>query len=161
MPSFDVVSEIDKQEIDNAVNQVKKEVAQRYDFRGSKTEINLEPDAIQLVSDDDYKVKAVIDVLIAKAVRRSVDPKALSVGKIEAAGGGLAKCSVKLVEGVSQDKGREIVKYIKESKLKVQVQIQDNQVRVTGKKRDDLQEVIALLKSKDFDLPLQFKNFRD
>lgn len=161
MPSFDVVSEVDKQEVDNAVNQVRKEIGTRYDFRGSKTEINLEDQLIKLVSDDEYKVKAVQDVLMGKMVKRGIDPKALSYGKIESAQAGLAKCEVKIVEGINQDIGKKIVKAIKETKIKVQGQIQENQVRVSGKKRDDLQEVMSLIKSQDYGIPLQFKNFRD
>jgi len=161
MPSFDVVSEVNKQEIDNAVNQAIKEISQRYDFKGSKTEIKLEKDQIHVVSDNDSKMKAVVEVLQSKAVRRGVDLKALSVGKVEPAAGSLVKCDIKVLEGIETEKAKKITQAIKDSKLKVQAQIQDNQVRVTGKKRDDLQEVISLLRSKDFDLPLQFKNFRD
>lgn len=161
MPSFDVVSEVDKQEVDNAINQARKEVNNRYDFRGSDTQIGLENNLIKLASADDYKVKAVQDVLLGKMVKRGVDPKALDFGKIEPATGGRAKCEVQVKEGISQDIGRQIVKVIKETKMKVQAQIQDNQVRVSGKKRDDLQEAIELIKSKDFGIPLQFGNFRD
>lgn len=161
MPSFDVVSEIDKQELDNAVNQTLKEISQRYDFRGSKSEVKLEKDLIQLISDDEYKMKALQDVLLSKAIKRGLDAKALNFGKIEDAAGGLAKCEVKLMEGISQDLGKKINKTIKDSKLKVQSQIQGDQLRVTGKKRDDLQEVIGFLKGGDWEVPLQFKNFRD
>lgn len=161
MPSFDVVSEIDKQEVDNAVNQARKEVDNRFDFRGSQTEILLEDNLVKLNSTDDYKVKAVQEVLLGKLVKRGVDPKALDYGKIEPAGGGRAKCEVRLKEGIEQETGKKIVKALKDTKMKIQAQIQDNQVRVSGKKRDDLQEAIAFLKGKDFGIPLQFKNFRD
>jgi uncharacterized protein YajQ (UPF0234 family) len=161
MPSFDVVNEVNKQEVDNAVNQARKEIENRFDFRGSQTEILLEKDLIKLNSADDYKVKAVQDVLLGKLVKRGVDPKALDFGKIEAAGMGRAKCEVKLKEGIELDIGKQIVKAIKETKLKVQAQIQDNQIRITGKKKDDLQEAIGFLKTQDFNIPLQFKNFRD
>ena len=161
MPSFDVVSEVDKQEVDNAVNQARKEIETRYDFRNTQTEITLEKDKILLVSSDEYKVKAVQEVLLSKMVKRGVDPKALDFGKIEAAANARAKASVEIKEGISQDIGKQITKGIKEAKLKVQAQLQDEQVRVTGKKRDDLQEVITLLKSQDYGVPLQFKNFRD
>jgi hypothetical protein len=161
MPSFDVVNEINLQEVDNAVNQARKEIENRFDFRGSQTEILLEKDLIKLNSADDYKVKAVQDVLLGKLVKRGVDPKALDFGKIEPAGMARAKCEVKLKEGIEQDIGKQIVKALKDTKMKVQAQIQDNQVRVTGKKRDDLQEAIGFLKTQDFKIPLQFKNFRD
>ncbi|MDX1386112.1 MAG: YajQ family cyclic di-GMP-binding protein [bacterium] len=161
MPSFDVVSEVDKQEVDNALNQARKEIGNRYDFRNSKTDIQYENSSIKLLSDDDYKVKAVQDVILGKMIKRGVDAKALDFGKIEPGPGGGAKCEVKVKEGIDQDTGKKIVKSIKETKMKVQAQIQDNQVRVTGKKRDDLQEAISLLKSKDFGVPLQFTNFRD
>ncbi|MCB1214762.1 MAG: YajQ family cyclic di-GMP-binding protein [Deltaproteobacteria bacterium] len=161
MPSFDVVSEVDKQELDNAVNQTIKEITQRYDFRASKSEVNLEKDLIKLLSDDEYKMKALQDVLLSKAIKRGLDSRVLDFGKVEDAAGGLAKCEVKIVEGISQELGKKINKAIKDSKLKVQSQIQGDQVRVTGKKRDDLQEVISFLKENDWEVPLQFKNFRD
>jgi uncharacterized protein YajQ (UPF0234 family) len=161
MPSFDVVSKVDRQEVDNAVNQARKEVAQRYDFKGSKTEIALEQDTIRVLSDDDYKVKAVVDVLQSKLVRRGIALKALVYGAVEPAAGGLAKQTITVQQGVDQDKARKIVKLIKDTKIKVQVQIQADQLRVSGKKRDDLQAVIAMLREQDLDLPLQFENFRD
>jgi uncharacterized protein YajQ (UPF0234 family) len=161
MPSFDVVSQVDRQEIDNALNQTRKEVGQRYDFKGSKTDIRQEGDDIHIVSDDDHKVKAVVDVLQSKLVRRGVSLKALVYGTIDPAAGGLAKQTVTVQQGIDTDKARALVKLIKDSKLKVQAQIQADQVRVTGKKRDDLQAAIQLLKQQDLDLPLQFTNFRD
>jgi len=161
MPSFDIVSQVDRQEIDNAVNQTRKEVGQRYDFKGSKTEITIEENAIHILSDDDYKVKAVVDVLQSKLVRRGISLKALVYKPIEPAAGGLAKQTIEVQQGIETEKGRKIVKLIKDAKLKVQVQIQGDQLRVSGKKRDDLQSVIAMLKGEDLDLPLQFENFRD
>ena len=161
MPSFDVVSEVDLQELDNAINQTKKEIQQRYDFKGSKTEITQEKEFIKIISDDDYKMNAVLDVLKSKAFKRGIDIKALDAGKITPAGGSLVRCEVKIVQGIDQENGKKITKLIKESKMKVQAQIQDNQVRITGKKRDDLQEAIALIKSQDIGVALQFKNFRD
>lgn len=161
MPSFDVVSEVDLQELDNAVNQAKKEIQQRFDFKGTKTEITLEKDFIKVISDDDYKMNAVLDILRSKAFKRGVDIKALEAGKIQPAGGSLVKCDVKIIQGIDQEHGKKITKLIKESKMKVQAQIQDNQVRITGKKRDDLQEAIALIKTQDLGLAVQFKNFRD
>ncbi|MDL1872207.1 YajQ family cyclic di-GMP-binding protein [Deltaproteobacteria bacterium PRO3] len=161
MPSFDAVSEVDHQEVDNAVNQATKEIQQRYDFKGTKTELKLDKNNIHVVSDNETKMKAVIEILQTKAMRRGIDIKSLSVGKIEPAGGQLVKCDVKVLEGIETEKAKKLTAAIKDSKLKVQAQIQDNQVRVTGKKRDDLQEAIALLKGQDFGIPLQFKNFRD
>jgi len=161
MPSFDVVSQVDPQEVDNALNQTRKEVGQRYDFKGSKTEIRQEENDIHIVSDDDYKVKAVVDVLQSKLVRRGVSLKALVYGTIEPGPGGLAKQTITVQQGIDTDKARHIVKLIKDSKIKVQAQIQADQVRVSGKKRDDLQAVMQLLKQQDLDLPLQFTNFRD
>jgi uncharacterized protein YajQ (UPF0234 family) len=161
MPSLDVVSQVDRQEVDNALNQTRKEVGQRYDFKGSKTEIREDGDDLHIVSDDEHKVKAVVDVLQSKLVRRGVSLKALVYGTIEPAAGGLAKQTITLQQGIDTDKAKHIVKLIKDSKIKVQAQIQADQVRVTGKKRDDLQAVIQLLKQQDLDLPLQFTNFRD
>jgi len=161
MPSFDVVSQVDRQEVDNALNQTRKEVSQRYDFKGTKTDISSEGDTIRIVSDDEFKVKAVVDVLQSKLVRRGVSLKALLYGRIEPAAGGLAKQEITVQQGIDTDRARRIVKLVKESKLKVQAQIQGDQVRVSGKKRDDLQAVIQLLKTQDLGLPLQFVNFRD
>jgi len=161
MPSFDIVSQVDRQEIDNAVNQARKEVGQRYDFKGSKTEIAIEGDTIRVVSDDDYKVAAVVDVLQSKLVRRNVSLKALDYGKVEPAAGGLARQVITVRQGIDADHARTITKLVRDSKIKVQAQIQGDQVRVTGKKRDDLQAAIQLLKGQDLDLPLQFINFRE
>lgn len=161
MPSFDVVSEVDRQEVDNAVNQTRKEVAQRYDLKNANTEIELEEDEIRIVSNDEYTVKVVVDVLQSRFVRRGISLKALSYADIEPAGGGRAKQKITVQQGIQTEKAKEIVKLIKDSKVRVQAQIQSDQVRVSGKKRDDLQEVIQLLKQHDFDLPLQFSNFRD
>ena len=161
MPSFDVVSKVDPQEVDNALNQTRKELTQRYDFKGTKTEIREEENVIHVLSDDEFKVKAVVDILQTKLVRRGVSLKALVYGKIEPAAGGLAKQAITVQQGIDADKARTIVKLVKDSKLTVQSQIQADQVRVSGKKRDDLQQAIQLLKAQDLDLPLQFINFRD
>jgi len=161
MPTFDVVSKVDLQEIDNALNQTRKEIVQRYDFKGTKTQVTFEDNAIHVISDDDYKVKAVIDILQSKLARRGVALKALVYGKIEPAAGGLAKQTITVQQGIDADHARHISKLIRDSKLKVQAQIQADQVRVSGKKRDDLQAAIQLLKAQDLDLPLQFINFRD
>lgn len=161
MPSFDVVSQVDLQEVDNAVNQTRKEVTQRYDFKDSGTEIAHEGTEIRITSADEYRVKAVVEVLQGKAARRQIPLKAFVYGKIEAAAGGRAKQTVTVQQGIAIEKARHIVKVIKDAKLKVQAQIQGDQVRVTGKVRDELQRAIQLLKQQDLDLPLQFTNFRD
>jgi uncharacterized protein YajQ (UPF0234 family) len=160
MPSFDVVSKVDMQEIDNAVNQARKEIEQRYDFKGTSNEIELEKESMVILAADDYKLQAVIDVLKGKLARRNVSPKCLDFGSKEPASGGAVRQRVAIVQGVSPEKGKEIVKAIKQSKLKVQAQIMEDQVRVTGKKIDDLQEVIQLLKGSDFGVELQFVNMR-
>jgi cyclic-di-GMP-binding protein len=160
MPSFDIVSKVDMQEIDNAVNQVRKEIEQRYDFKGTHNEISLEKDNLVILAADDYKLQAVIDVLKGKLVRRNVSTKCLDFGAKEPASGGAVRQRIAIVQGVAQDKGKEIVKAIKQSKLKVQGQIMEDQVRVTGKKIDDLQDVIQLIKGNDFGIELQFVNMR-
>ena len=160
MPSFDIVSKVDMQEVDNAVNQTRKEVQQRYDFKGTHNEISLENEAILLLGADDYKLKAMIDILKGKLVRRNVSPKCLDFGKEEPASSGAVRQRVAIIEGISKEKGKEIVKIIKGTKLKVQAQIQEDEVRVSGKKIDDLQEIISTLKGKDLGVELQFVNMR-
>lgn len=161
MPSFDIVSKVDMQEVDNAVNQAVKEIGQRYDFKGSKSEISQEKDAIKVLADDDYKLKAVIDVLQSKFLKRNISIKSLKYGKVEPASGGMVRQMIDVQQGISKEKGKEIIAAIKESKIKVQAQIQDDQVRVTGKNRDDLQACIQLLKGKDLEVEMQFTNFRE
>ncbi len=158
--SFDIVSEVNMQEVDNAINQTLKEIGQRYDFKGTKTQIELGKDEIKIVSDDEYKLNAVIDVLKGKFIRRGVSPKALELGKIEIASLGSARVIAKIVKGISTEKAKKIVAEIKASKIKVQTQIMDNQLRITGKDKDDLQAAIQLVKSKDFGIDLQFTNYR-
>ncbi|MBI5420105.1 MAG: YajQ family cyclic di-GMP-binding protein [Deltaproteobacteria bacterium] len=160
MPSFDIVSVVDMQEVDNAVNQAIKEIGQRYDFKGSKSEVTLEKDGIKVQTDDDFRLKAVVDVLQSKFVRRGVSLKALQYGKVEPASGGRVRQAITIQQGISKEKGREIVALVKGTKLKVQSQIQDEQVRVTGKNINDLQEIIRLLKAKDLGVEMQFVNFR-
>ncbi len=160
MPSFDIVSKVDMQEIDNAVNQTVKEIAQRYDFKGTKSEVSLDKEAIRVLADDDFRLKAIIDILQSKCVKRGISLKALQYGKVESASGGMARQVITIQQGVSKEKGKEIVGVIKETKLKVQGQIQEDQVRVTGKNIDDLQEVIRVLKGQDLGIELQFVNFR-
>jgi uncharacterized protein YajQ (UPF0234 family) len=160
MPSFDIVSKVDMQEIDNAVNQTVKEIAQRYDFKGTKSEVTLEKEAIRVLADDDFRLKAIIDILQSKCVKRGISLKALQYGKAESASGGLVRQLITIQQGVSKEKGKEIIAVIKETKLKVQGQIQEDQVRVTGKNIDDLQEIIRVLKGEDLGIELQFVNFR-
>jgi len=162
MPSFDVVSEIDKQEVRNAVDQASREVANRFDFKGTNTTIDLADDAITLHSITEDRLNALRQVLEEKLVKRKVSLKALDYQKIEEASGGTARQHVNLVAGISTDKAKTLNKFIKGLGLKgVQSQVQGDQLRVTGKKRDDLQAAIAALREEDFGIPLQFSNFRD
>ncbi|MBU3179998.1 YajQ family cyclic di-GMP-binding protein [Clostridium psychrophilum] len=158
--SFDIVSDVDMQEVDNAINQALKEIKQRYDFKNTITEINLGKEDIKIISDDDFKLKAVIDVLVSRLIKRGISGKALDLGKQEPATLGSARQTAKIVKGISTEKAKKIIAVIKSTKIKVQTQIMDNQLRITGKKLDDLQEIMALIKSKDFDIALQFTNFR-
>ena len=160
--SFDVVSKVDLQEVSNAVQQASKEIATRFDFRGSASKIELKEKELELVltSDDDHKIKSVIDILETKLVRRGVAVKALDFGRIEPAAGGTVRQVAKIQQGIPSEKAKEIVKAIKDRKLKVQASIQSDQVRVSGRVKDDLQTAIALLKERDFGLPLQFTNYR-
>ena len=158
--SFDVVSKIDMAEVTNAVTQAMKEIGQRFDFKGSKSNITQEKDALVIVSDDEYKLKSVIDILQGKLVKRGVPVKNLTYGKVEAALAGTVRQKITLQQGIPIDKAKEVVKAIKDSKIKVQASIQADQVRVSGKDRDNLQTVIQLLKGKDFGVELQFENYR-
>lgn len=160
MPSFDIVSKVDMQEVDNAVNQAVKEISQRYDFKGTHNEVTLEKESLTILAADDYKLQAIKDILIGKLVRRNVSSKCFDYGKEEQASAGAVRQKAGIVQGISKEKGKEIVKLIKETKLKVQAQIMDDQVRVSGKKIDDLQEVMQMLKGKDLDIELQFENMR-
>ena len=163
MPSFDVVCETDLQEMDNAVNQVRKEITTRYDFKGSQSsiELNKEENAITVVGDDDYKLNTVTEILRGKLVKRNLDPKCLEYGDADDASGGTRRQVIAIKQGVSTELAKDIVKRIKQEKMKVQAAIQGEQVRVTGKKRDDLQAVMALVRGMDADRPLSFTNFRD
>ncbi len=161
MPSFDIVSEINRQELKNAIDQVHREIKQRFDFKGSRSTIKEEKDHLMFISDDEFKMKALIDVFQTKAVRRGLSLKAFDYGKIEPAAGNTVRCVVKVIDGIDMDRARELVKKIKDLKIKVQAAIQESQVRVSGKKRDDLQEVIAAIKALDYPIPLQFINYRD
>ncbi|MDU5396275.1 MAG: YajQ family cyclic di-GMP-binding protein [Negativicoccus succinicivorans] len=158
--SFDVVSTVDLQEVINAVQQARKEITTRYDFRNSKSELTFADDTITLVSDDEYKLGAVQEVLRGKLVKRGVSLKNLDEGKIVPASGGTVRQEWKLKQGLDQDNAKKITKLIKDRKLKVNAQIMADQVRVTGKDKDTLQEVIAVLKATDFPVDLQFVNYR-
>lgn len=160
--SFDIVSKVDMQEVSNAIQQALKEISQRYDFRGSKSEIDLDQGKgeINIVSDDEYKLKSVVDILESKLVKRKVPLKALNYGKVENALSGTVKQSVSLQQGIPTEKAKEIVKIIKGTKMKVQVEIQKDQLRVRAKKIDDLQDVMSLLKEKDLDIHIEFVNYR-
>lgn len=158
--SFDVVSEVDMQEVDNAINQAKREIETRFDFKGSKSEIKIQGNEITLISDDEFKLKNVSDILEGKFVKRGLSLKALKYGKAEPAAGDTVRQVVTLQQGISKEDAKTIIKLIKDSKIKVQAQIQGEQVRVTGKNRDDLQEVIQLLRKEDLEFDLQFTNYR-
>ncbi len=159
--SFDIVSKVDLQEVSNAIQQALKEIHQRYDLKDSKSNIELEgKDAIILTSADEYKLKAVTDVLQTKLVKRGVPLKALDYGKIEPAAGSTVRQRVAMQQGIPTEKAREIVKVIKDTKKKVQASIQGDTVRVSGKDRDTLQEIIAVLRQKDFGIDMQFTNYR-
>jgi uncharacterized protein YajQ (UPF0234 family) len=162
MPSFDVVSEVDVQEVRNAIDQAQRELATRFDFKGTESNIEYKDNSIQLESASEERLKAAAQVLEEKLVRRKVSLKALDYGKVEEASKGRARQSVALQVGISDEKAREIGKYIKGLGLKgVQHQVQADQLRVTGKKRDDLQAAIKSLREHDFGVPLEFTNFRD
>ncbi len=160
--SFDIVSEVKLQEVDNAVNQALKEIGQRYDFKGSKSSIALNPKEkhLTIISDDEFRLKSVLDVLQTKLIKRGVPIKALAYGPVEPAAGGTVRQMITLRVGIAKDDARLLVKMIKETKRKVQAQIMDDQVRVSGKSKDDLQAVIALLKNADLAFAIQFANFR-
>lgn len=158
--SFDVVSKVDMQEVANAIQQALKEIHTRFDLKDSKSNIELEKDAIVLHSADEYKLKAVNDVLQQKLVKRGVSLKAMTYGAVEPAAGGTSKRRATLQQGIAIEKAREIVKLVKDSKKKAQASIQGDLVRISGKDRDTLQEVIAMLKQKDFGIDLQFVNYR-
>jgi uncharacterized protein YajQ (UPF0234 family) len=158
--SFDIACKIDMQEVANALDQARREIATRYDLKGAKNEITQEKTDITLLSADEMKLKAVVDILQSKLHKRGVPLKALTFGNVESAAGGAVRQKIDLQQGIPTDKAREIVKLIKEMKLKVQASIQEDQVRVSGKNRDDLQTIIAMLRDKDLGIALQFVNYR-
>lgn len=161
MPSFDVVSKVPWNEVENALNQADKEILTRFDFKGTGAEIERAKEQITLRASSDDRVKAMLDVVKEKLVKRKVSLKHLDVGKVEPTGKGGSKMTLTIKEGIDADHARTIVKWIKDEKLKVQASIVDQQVRVTGKKKDDLQTAIVAIRGKEFDLELQYVNFRD
>jgi uncharacterized protein YajQ (UPF0234 family) len=161
MPSFDIVSEVNKVELRNAVDQSSKEIGNRFDFKGSDARIEQADTVLTLFADDEFKLGQVYDVLLGKLAKRNVDVRALDKGKVEKIGGDKVKQIVTVRTGVDQELGKKIVKLIKDAKLKVQASIQGDAVRVSGAKRDTLQEAIALVRKSITDFPLQYQNFRD
>ncbi len=160
-PSFDVVSEVNMQEVSNAVNQTLKEITQRFDFKGSKSTVEIENgNSIKIVTEDDTRMRNIVDILQSKFIKRGVAIKNLEYGKVEPAAGGMVRQSIRVKQGIEADVAKKITKDIKTLKVKVQAQVQDDQVRVSGKKIDDLQAVIAFLKGQDYGVELQFSNFR-
>ncbi len=160
--SFNIVSELDIQEVDNAVNMAAKEIANRFDFKGSKCRIEFDRQqgTLDILADDEFRLRSVVDVLMGKIIQRAISPKALDFKQPEEASGGTVRQHVQLIQGLDQDKAKEIVKSVKQSGLKAQVQIEGDRLRVSAKSRDVLQQVIAHVKSKDFGVPLQFINYR-
>jgi len=158
--SFDIVSKTDLQEVANAINQAQKELAQRFDFKGSKSSIELTADEIILLSDDEGKLRSVKDILESKLVKRHVALKAIDYQKIEQAQNATVRQRAKIVQGIESEKAKAIVKSIKDAKLKVQASIQADQVRVVGRSKDDLQKAISLVKENDYGIPIQFTNYR-
>jgi len=161
MPSFDIVSEVNKVELKNAVDQANKEIANRFDFKGSDARIEQAELVLTLYADDDFKLKQVTDVLLTKCAKRGVDARMFDTKNVEKIGGTKVKQPINVKAGIEQEKAKSIVKLLKDSKMKVQASIQGSTVRVSGAKRDDLQAAIALVRKSVTDIPLQFQNFRD
>lgn len=158
--SFDIVSQVDRAELTNAIHQTLKEVRQRFDFKGSAANVALEQDELILTAEDETKLRNMNDILQQKLVRRGVPLKALSYGTVQTAAGGSVRQNARVQQGIPQEKAKEIVKFIKDSKVKVQAAIQGDSLRVSGKDRDTLQDVIARVKAKDFGIHMQFTNYR-
>jgi cyclic-di-GMP-binding protein len=159
--SFDIVCKIEPQEVTNAVDQARREIDTRYDLKGTKSAVNIEKTTLTLTAPDDMKLKAVVDILQSKLHRRGVPLKALTYGKVETAAGGMLRQAIELQQGIPIEKAREIVRIVKDTKLKLQASIQEDKVRVSGKNRDDLQTIIALLRDKELGIALQFDNYRN
>lgn len=160
MPTFDIVSELNMQEIDNAINQAKKEIDGRYDFKGSHAELKWDKKEVILLAEDEYKVSTMSSILEAKMSKRGIDLRALKLDKIEPAGGRLLRQKITFSQGIEKEKAKEIVKFIKDSKLKVQPQIMDDKIRVSSKSIDELQATMQVVKANNFSVPLQFDNMR-
>ena len=158
--SFDIVSKTDMQEVANAIQQAQKELAQRFDFKGSKSSIELNPEEIVLISDDEGKLRSVKEIVEGKLVKRKVSLKALDYATVEPSSGGTVRQRARIVQGIETEKAKTIVRTLKDAKLKVQASIQSDQVRVTGRNKDELQKAIALVREQDFGIPLQFTNYR-
>jgi len=162
MPSLDVVSTVDLQSLDNAVNNTRREIATRFDFRNVKSEISFDrkDKIVHIVSGDEWKVKTIKDILVGQCVRQKVDTKSLDTGKIDTVSTTVARVDIHIKEGIPKETGQKIVKYIKSLKIKVQPAILDNKLRITGKQIDDLQEIMRLLNEQDYGVPLQFVNLK-
>ena len=161
MPSFDVVSRLEMQEIDNAVSNAMKEITQRYDFKGSISKLERSYNVVTLLTEDDMKAKQVIEILTSHLIKRKIDPKAVKLKSSENASGNTIRQKYDLLEGIDQEIGKKITKMIKDTKLKVQAKIQGNELRISGAKKDNLQDVITKIDELKLELPLQFVNFRD
>ena len=161
MPTFDIVSKFDPSEVDNAIQNLKREIVQRYDFKNSNSEIEFEKELIIIKTDDEYKLTQLQEMLKVQITKRGIDVRALDMGKVEMSAGQAVRQTITMMQGINKDISKDIIKIIKESKIKVQVSIQGDELRISGKKRDDLQQTITLLKTQNLDLPLQFINFRD
>ena len=162
MPSFDIVNKTDVQLLDNAINVAKRELLNRFDFHGSKSTIELDKKecVIAIMTEDEMRLDSIIDVIRSRMIKQQINPQCLDEGKEKYASGNMVKKDILIKQGIDKDSARKIIKDIKDSKLKVQAQVMDEQIRVTGKKIDDLQQVIGLLRSKQYELPLQFVNFK-
>jgi uncharacterized protein YajQ (UPF0234 family) len=158
--SFDIACKIEMQEVTNGLDQARREIATRYDLKGTKCDVKLEKTDITVTAPDDMKLKAVVDILQSRLHKRGVPLKALTYGEVEQGGGGMLRQKIALQQGIPIERAREIVRLIKDSKIKVQASIQEDQVRVAGKNRDDLQKIIAMLRDKDLGIALQFTNYR-
>jgi uncharacterized protein YajQ (UPF0234 family) len=161
MPSFDIVSEVSSMEIENAINTAKKELANRFDFKGTKAEIVLEKNEIKLTADDEFKIKGLVEIVIGKLAKRNISLKSVDQGEPDISPLGHARQTIKIKQGIETEVAKQITTFIRDGKFKVTTQIQDQQVRVTSKIRDELQAVIAAVRAKDFPVALQFQNYRD
>ncbi len=160
MPSFDIVSELNMQEVDNAINQTKKEIIGRYDFKGSNAEIDWDKKEVTLLAEDNYKIETMMGILQTKMGKRGIDLRALKLSEIEPAGGKLLRQKVTFSQGIEKEIAKEVIKFIKDTKLKVQAQIMDDKLRVTSKSIDELQSTMQAVKGHNFSVPLQFDNMR-